>query len=75
MEMEPTWPNRFAIFHVFFKWSWFKKDPEWLKDVPELREKFQEMRFGFKEWNYRSMPVMILSAIIFFGLCRYFEVK
>lgn len=55
--------NPFSM--LSFRWKWLSHDPEWLDGVPELRETFQQMRDGFREWNFRAMPIMILSALIF----------
>jgi len=53
----------FSIFS--FRWAWLRRDPEWLEHAPELHERFQQMREGFREWNFRAMPIMIGSALLF----------
>jgi len=49
-----------------FRWKWLHHDPDWLAHAPELRDDFQQMREGFREWNFRAMPIIIVSALIFF---------
>jgi hypothetical protein len=48
-----------------FRWGWLRRDPEWIERAPELKQPFERIREGFREWNFRAMPVMLLSAILF----------
>ena len=61
----------FSIFS--FRWAWLRQDPGWLERVPELRDRFQQMREGFREWNFRAMPIMIGSALLFALVVKVFE--
>ena len=53
-----------------FRWAWLRSDPEWLARAPELRDDFQRMREGFREWNLRAMPIMLVAALLFFLITK-----
>jgi hypothetical protein len=61
-------PGRFCSpFSAFsFRWEWLGHDPDWLQRAPELREDFHELRKEYRNWNFRLMPIMFVSAIVFF---------
>jgi len=63
--------NPFSMFK--FRWAWLKEDPEWLQQTPELRPAFQKIRNGVREWNFRAMPIMVASALIFFLIAKLLE--
>ena len=61
----------FAMFS--FRWEWLRRDPDWLLRAPEMRDRFNELRDGFRQWNYRSMPIMVASALLFFAIAAFME--
>ena len=65
--MEGTWAHRHSLFYVLFPVGLVRNDPDWLPQVPELRDDFAELRRGFRQWNFRAIPIMVVMWV-FFGL-------
>jgi hypothetical protein len=59
-------PGRFATpFSMFsFRWAWLRADPEWLPQIPDLHNEFADLRRGFREWNLRAMPIMVVMWVL-----------
>jgi len=68
-------PGRIAHpFSMFsFRWAWLRGDPDWLAQIPDLHDDFCELRRGFRRWNLRAMPIMVVMWLFVVLLSRYFQ--
>ena len=55
--------NPFSMFS--FHWAWLRTDPDWLAQIPDLHKDFCELRRGFRSWNFRAMPIMVVMWVLF----------
>lgn len=63
----------FSMFS--FRWDWLRHDPDWLSQAPELHDEFSELRRGFRQWNLRAMPIIVVMWLFFGLIFSYFQPK